>query len=76
MTAATSGVPRFSGKRSRFTENTSSTDGSIFSLNDYRTHMGEDGQGRFQKRVHGSTDLYGALKPSYAVVRDQNAGLE
>ena len=47
-----------------------------FSLNDYRTHMGEDGQGRFQKRVHGSTDLYGALKPSYAVVRDQNAGLE
>ncbi len=38
--------------------------------------MGEDGQGRFQKRVHGSTDLYGALKPSYAVVRDQNAGLE
>lgn len=47
-----------------------------FSLNDYRTHMGEDGQGRFQKRVHGSTDLYGALKPSYTVVRDQNAGLE
>lgn len=47
-----------------------------FSLNDYRTHMGEDGKGRFQKRVHGSTDLYGAVKPSYAVVRDQNAGLE
>lgn len=47
-----------------------------FSLNDYRTHMGEDGKGRFQQRVHGSTDLYGAVKPSYAVVRDQNAGLE
>lgn len=47
-----------------------------FSLNDYRTHMGEDGKGRYQKRVHGSTDLYGAIKPSYAVVRDQNAGLE
>lgn len=43
-----------------------------FSLNDYRTHMGEDGAGRYQKRVHGSADLYGGVKPSYAVVREQN----
>lgn len=75
MTAATSGVPRFPGKVALYRKY--QLNGWIyFSLNDYRTHMGEDGQGRFQKRVHGSTDLYGALKPSYAVVRDQNAGLE
>ncbi|MBS4980566.1 MAG: hypothetical protein KHZ72_04265 [Lachnospiraceae bacterium] len=36
-----------------------------FSLNDYRTCMGEAGQGRFRRRIHGSTDLYGNTKPSY-----------
>ncbi len=40
-----------------------------FSLNDYRTHMGEEGEGRFKQRVHGSTDLYGNIKPSYSVVQ-------
>lgn len=39
-----------------------------FSLNDYRTHIGEDGQGRFKQRIHGSTDLYGKEKPSYKVL--------
>ena len=38
-----------------------------FSLNDYRTHMGEEGSGRMTQRVHGSTDLYGNEKPSYRV---------
>ncbi|XID93046.1 hypothetical protein ACF3MZ_00455 [Paenibacillaceae bacterium WGS1546] len=41
-----------------------------FSLNDYRTRMGEDGSGKYRKRVHGSTDLYGNVKPSYSFLRD------
>lgn len=43
-----------------------------FSLNDYRTHVGEQGEGRFKQRVHGSTDLYGNTKPSYDVLREVN----
>lgn len=38
-----------------------------FSLNDYRTQYGEYGEGRLKQRIHGSTDLYGAEKPSYRV---------
>lgn len=38
-----------------------------FSLNDYRTHCGEAGEGKFKQRVHGSTDLYADEKPSYKV---------
>lgn len=38
-----------------------------FSLNDYRTHCGEAGEGRFKQRIHGSTDLYANEKPSYQV---------
>lgn len=41
-----------------------------FSLNDYRTHCGEAGEGRFKQRIHGSTDLYGNEKPSYAVFKN------
>lgn len=41
-----------------------------FSLNDYRTHCGEAGQGRFKQRIHGSTDFYGAEKPSYKLFAD------
>lgn len=41
-----------------------------FSLNDYRTHCGEYGEGRLKQRIHGSTDLYGNEKPSYAVFRE------
>lgn len=40
-----------------------------FSLNDYRTHVGEQGEGKLRQRVHGSTDLYGNEKPSYALLR-------
>ena len=36
-----------------------------FSLNDYRTHCGEEGEDKLCRRVHGSTDLYGNEKPSY-----------
>lgn len=38
-----------------------------FSLNDYRTHCGEAGEGRMKQRIHGSTDLYANEKPSYKV---------
>lgn len=41
-----------------------------FSLNDYRTHCGEAGEGRFKQRIHGSTDLYANEKPSYKVFSD------
>ncbi len=41
-----------------------------FSLNDYRTQMGEDGTGRLRQRVHGTLDVYGAEKPSYAALRE------
>lgn len=40
-----------------------------FSLNDYRTHMGESGEGKFRQRVHGVTDLYGQRKPSFDVYK-------
>lgn len=38
-----------------------------FSLNDYRTHVGESGYGRYAQRVHGLTDLWFNRKPSFAV---------
>lgn len=41
-----------------------------FSLNDYRTHCGEAGEGKMKQRVHGSTDLYGNEKPSYKVFKN------
>ena len=39
-----------------------------FSLNDYRTHCGEEGENKLRRRVHGSTDLYGNEKPSYRLL--------
>lgn len=41
-----------------------------FSLNDYRTHCGEAGEGKFKQRIHGSTDLYAERKPSYEVFKN------
>lgn len=38
-----------------------------FSLNDYRTHCGEEGEGKLKRRVHGSTGLKGEKKPSYVL---------
>lgn len=46
-----------------------------FSLNDYRTHMGEEGEGKMKQRVHGSTDLYGNEKPSYQLFKKLNQTL-
>ena len=46
-----------------------------FSLNDYRTQMGEEGEGKFRRRVHGSTDIFGEEKPSYEVLRRESSPL-
>ncbi len=46
-----------------------------FCLNDYRTHMGEEGEGRMKRRVHGSADLCGNPKPSYFTVQREYAPL-
>lgn len=43
-----------------------------FSLNDYRTHVGETGMGRLKQRIHGSVDLYGNKKPSYDFIKTEN----
>lgn len=40
-----------------------------FSLNDYRTHMGEEGTGKYRRRVHGIVDIKGNKKPSYDSLR-------
>lgn len=47
-----------------------------FCLNDYRTQMGEDGEGKLRKRVHGSAGLCGELKPSYQAVKREYAPLQ
>lgn len=44
-----------------------------FCLNDYRTQMGEEGEGKMRRRIHGSTDIYGNPKPSYWVVQRECA---
>lgn len=43
-----------------------------FSLNDYRTHIGESGKGKLKQRIHGSVDLYGNKKPSYDFIKIKN----
>ena len=40
-----------------------------FSLNDYRTHIGEEGEGVLKRRTHGSSDIYGNEKPSYYLLK-------
>ena len=46
-----------------------------FCLNDYRTHMGEEGEGKLRRRVHGSADWKGQPKPSYFTVQREHAPL-
>ena len=46
-----------------------------FCLNDYRTQMGEEGDGRFRRRVHGSAGLKGEKKPSYFTVKREYSPL-
>ena len=40
-----------------------------FSLNDYRTHFGESGKGRYQQRIHGLVDQWFKKKPSFEVYK-------
>jgi beta-glucuronidase len=40
-----------------------------FCLNDYRTHFGESGKGRYQQRIHGLTDQWFDKKPSYSAYK-------
>lgn len=46
-----------------------------FCLNDYRTQMGEDGEGKMRKRIHGSADLVGTPKPSCRTVQREYSPL-
>jgi len=41
----------------------------FFDYNDYRTHIGDKGQGEFRQRVHGVVDLMGRRKPSWEALR-------
>jgi beta-glucuronidase len=41
-----------------------------FCLNNYRTHFGESGQGRYQQRVHGLTDQWFNKKPSFEAYKE------
>jgi len=47
-----------------------------FCLNDYRTHVGEEGLGKFKIRRHGITDMYLAPKPSYSVLKQLASPIE
>ncbi len=46
-----------------------------FSLNDYRTHMGEEGKGVLKQRVHGVYDIHGNPKPSKILLKNISAPL-
>jgi len=48
----------------------------FFSYNDYRTHIGDKGQGVMKQRVHGVVDVYGAKKPSYEALRRESSPVE
>lgn len=58
-------------------ENTPYIAGAIyFSLNDYRTHWGEEGSGTRKRRVHGVFDLDGAPKPSASILAGLSSPVE
>ncbi|MGZ5488045.1 MAG: hypothetical protein ACXWF4_05905, partial [Candidatus Aminicenantales bacterium] len=48
----------------------------FFDYNDYRTHMGDKGSGALKQRVHGVVDVFGARKPSFAVLRRESSPVE
>ena len=47
-----------------------------FDYNDYRTLVGDKGEGALRQRVHGVVDLYGAKKPSFDALRMQASPIE
>lgn len=48
----------------------------FFCYNDYRTHVGDRGVGVLKQRVHGVVDVYGRVKPSYEVLRQESSAVE
>ena len=48
----------------------------FFCYNDYRTHIGDQGAGAMQQRVHGVVDLLGRRKPSFEVLRQESSPIE
>lgn len=48
----------------------------LFCYNDYRTHVGDRGEGVLKQRVHGVVDVYGAQKPSYELLRRESSPIE
>jgi beta-galactosidase len=48
----------------------------FFDYNDYRTHMGDKGQGVLKQRVHGVVDVFGARKPSFEALRKESSPVE
>lgn len=47
-----------------------------FDYNDYRTLVGDKGEGAMRQRVHGVVDLYGNRKPSFEALRLQASPFE
>ncbi len=47
-----------------------------FDFNDYRTLVGDKGEGSFRQRVHGVVDLYANRKPSFQALRAQASPIE
>ncbi len=47
-----------------------------FDYNDYRTLVGDKGEGAMRQRVHGVVDLYAARKPSFEALRLQASPIE
>jgi beta-galactosidase len=47
-----------------------------FDYNDYRTLVGDKGEGAMRQRVHGVVDLYGRRKPSFEALRLQASPIE
>jgi beta-glucuronidase len=44
-----------------------------FDFNDYRTLVGDKGNGAFRQRVHGVVDLYAGRKPSFDALRQESS---
>lgn len=48
----------------------------FFDYNDYRTHIGDKGEGVMKQRVHGVVDLYGNRKPSFQTLRNESSPVQ
>jgi len=47
-----------------------------FDYNDYRTIIGDKGEGALRERIHGVVDLYANRKPSFAALRRQSSPIK